>query len=79
MAKVLELCGMIHSKYDSEARFADSLGWARQKLNKITNGKKEPSLEEVAQISAGLEESFEKVANIFLDRSHQTGNYVNIK
>lgn len=75
MAKVLEICGMIHSKYESEARFAEALGWPRQRLNKITNGKKEPDLQEVAEMANGLNEPLEKIAYIFLHSSHQTGNH----
>ena len=74
MAKIMELCGLIHSKYESESSFSDVLGWSRQRLNKITNGKKEPDLEEVEQISEGLNEPFEKIAYIFLGKSHQTDN-----
>ena len=70
MAKILELCGMIHARYNNEASFADALGWSRQRLNKITNGKKEPDLEEVAAMANGLGEPLEKVANIFLQKSH---------
>lgn len=72
MAKVFELCGMIHSQYENEARFADKIGWPRQRLNKITNGQKEPTLQEVADIAEGLNKPLETVANIFLQRSHQT-------
>ena len=75
MAKVLELCGMIHSKYESESSFANAIGWSKQRVNKITNGKKEPNIKELAQISAGLDVSFERVANIFLERSQQMDNY----
>lgn len=74
MAKVLELCGLIHSKYENESRFADALGWSRQRMNKITNGKKEPNLEEVEQISTELNEPFEKIAYIFLRKSHRMGD-----
>lgn len=74
MSKILELSGMIHSKYKNESRFADAIGWTKQRLNKITTGKKEPSLSEVALLSNALDESFENVAHIFLSRSHQMGN-----
>ena len=66
MEKVKELCGMIHSCYDSEAECAKALGWPRQKLNKITTGRKEPDLEEVYQISHVLSQPIDVVANIFL-------------
>lgn len=64
--KVKELRGMIYSKYNSESDFANSLGWPRQKLNKITNGIKEPTIEELNQLSIGLDVSVEAMAQIFL-------------
>lgn len=74
MERVYELCGLIHAKFENESCFADKLGWPRQRLNKITTGRKEPNLNEVSEIAAGLQEPFEKIANIFLSRSHQMGN-----
>lgn len=68
MAKILALNGLIHSKFENEARMAKALGWPRQRLNKITNGEKEPDLYEVRDISGVLGESFMTVAQIFLDR-----------
>ena len=68
MAKILALNGLIHSKFDSEAKMSDALGWRRQRLNKITNGEKEPDLYEVRDISNVLGVSFMTVAQIFLDR-----------
>lgn len=66
MAKILALNGLIHSKFDSESKMADALGWPRQRLNKITNGDKEPDLEEVRDMSFVLEVPFMTVADIFL-------------
>lgn len=66
MAKIRELCGLIHSKYDTEADFARDLGWPRQRLNKITTGAKEPDLHETAEIAAKLDASLEDIAAIFL-------------
>ena len=68
MAKVLALSGLIHSKFEHESEMASALGWSRQRLNKITNGNKEPDLYEVRDISDVLGESFMTVAKIFLDR-----------
>ena len=67
MAKILELSGLIHSKFNTESKMADSMGWSRQRLNKITNGDKEPDLEEVRDIADALDTSFMTVAQIFLD------------
>lgn len=66
MPKVRELCGLIHSKYDTEAQLARELGWNRQKLNKITTGTKEPDLTEASMLANALGVSLEQVADIFL-------------
>ena len=65
-AKVMELSGLIHAQFDSQAAFAKHINWQRQRLNKIVNGDKQPSLEEVQEIAEGLSVPFMLVANIFL-------------
>lgn len=67
MAKVRELRSIIYGKYDSEAEFAQVIGWERQRLSKITNGQKEPNVEELNSLALGLGISVEKVAQIFLN------------
>lgn len=69
-----ELKERILAKYGTEAEMARRLGWPRQRLNKITNGAKEPDVDELAAISKGLCLSISCVANFFLKNSHQTGN-----
>ena len=66
MAKDLQLNGLIHSKYDSETAMANAMGWSKQKLNRITTGKKVPDLFEVNDIASVLDTSFMSVAQIFL-------------
>lgn len=68
MAKIRELDSLIHAKYDREAGLARDLGWTRQRLNKITNGGKEPDLEEVRALARQLERPFEEIAFIFLNQ-----------
>jgi len=68
MAKILPLRGMIFAKFESEAQMADAIGWPRQRLNKITNGIKEPTLEEVDAIAKAVGEEFMTVAAIFLEK-----------
>lgn len=53
MAKNMTLRGLIYSRYDNEADFARYLGWSRQRLNKIVNGKI-PNIEELNAIAKGL-------------------------
>ena len=68
MARIKELDSLIHAKYDREAGLARDLGWSRQRLNKITNGGKEPDLEEVRVLARQLERPFEEIAFIFLNQ-----------
>ena len=66
MRKNLDLKGRIHSKYNSEAEFARAIGWSRQRLSKITNGHRVPTLFEVDDLAAKLECSFMDIANFYL-------------
>ena len=68
MEKNLELNGLIHGQFKSQAAFADHIGWPRQRLNKIVNGEIEPSLIDVQTIADGLGVPFMLVANLFLKR-----------
>ena len=68
MAKIYALRSLIYAKYDSEAKLADELGWPRQRLNKITNGTKEPDLDEVKVLAEKLDRPFSDIAFIFLDK-----------
>ena len=78
MAKNLALRGMIYSKFENEAKFADALGWSRQKLNKITTGKKEPDLSEVRDMANVLDASFMDVAHIFLHNESPNGENMEV-
>ena len=73
MAKVNELRGLIYGKYETEAKLADDLGWPKQRLNKITNGNKEPDLEEVAALAGKLDTSIEEMVYIFLRHKSPNG------
>lgn len=64
--KFMELNSLIHGQYHNQAEFAKAIGWSRQRLNKVVNGDKQPSLEDVRDISDGLHVPFMMVANIFL-------------
>jgi hypothetical protein len=60
------LSGIIHSVFDSEAACARAIGWERQRLNRIVNGMKEPSVSEVAALSRATGRSQMDTADIFL-------------
>lgn len=73
MAKIMELNSLIHGQYPNQASFAEAIGWRRQKLNKIVNGEKQPSIEEVQVISEGLGVPFMMVCNFFLNKKSPNG------
>ena len=52
--KISELRSLIYGRFDSQTEFAEYLGWSKQRLSKVTSGKKEPSISEVFEISQGL-------------------------
>lgn len=79
MAKNLALRGMIYSKFETEADMASALGWSKQRLNKITNGKKEPSLFDVRDMSNVLGTSFDEVAQIFLRKQSPSGDKMGVQ
>lgn len=66
MAKIAELRGLIYGKYETETQLAQDLGWTKQRLNIITNGKREPDLEELEALADKLDKSIEDMFYIFL-------------
>ena len=66
MAKIIELRGLIYGKYETETQLANELGWSKQRLNLITNGTREPDIEEVVALAGKLDKSVEEMVYIFL-------------
>ncbi len=52
--------------YKYESHCADAMGWTRQKLNKITNGDKEPTVEELNAIAKAIHKPISYVISFFL-------------
>ena len=75
--KIKELRGLIYSKFDSESEMAKFLGWPRQRLNKITNGIKEPDIKELNELAEALGRSVGDIAKIFLDCESPNGQQNN--
>lgn len=61
-----ELRGMIYTRFKTEAECARSLGWSRQKLNYITNGKRLPDIRDVNQLAKTLDVDIGRLIDIFL-------------
>jgi len=66
MAIKLQLRSMIFGIYKSESECARQMGWAKQRLNKIVNGTKEPTVSELQEMSIALNCSVSDMASIFL-------------
>ena len=64
--KISELRSLIYGRFDSQTEFAEYLGWSKQRLSKITSGRKEPSISEVSEISQGLGIEISVVVRIFV-------------
>ena len=74
MSKVFELSALIHGKFKTDSDFAKELNWPKQKVYKIVNGLKAPSLDEGIEISRCLGVSLEKIAEIFLRYKSPNGD-----
>lgn len=71
--KVQELRIEILKLYPSEAAFARALGWDRQKLNKIVNAKKNPTVCEINELANGLKKDATEIFLIFLRHKSPNG------
>ena len=69
--KVLGLRSLIYGKFDSESDFAKQLGWPRQRLSRITNGKKIPNIYEAKDIADALGVDIDVIAGFFLPQSKE--------
>lgn len=61
-----ELKNIILKKFGTETACAKTLGWPRQRLNKITNGQKIPNVTELNDLSNALETPVADLVHIFL-------------
>jgi len=64
--KISELRSLVYGKFDSQTEFAEHLNWSKQRLSKVTSGKKEPSISEVFEIAQGLDADMAVVVRIFV-------------
>lgn len=69
MQRESQIKQMILERFGTEAKAARALGWPRQRLNKITIGRKEPDLEEVSALSGLLGVPVGEMVAIFLANS----------
>lgn len=63
-----ELRGMIYARFKTEADCARQLGWPKQKLNYITNGKRMPDIKDTVELANTLQVDAGSLISIFLAR-----------
>lgn len=66
MQKNLALSGMIHAKFKSESAMARAMGWSKQRLSKITCGRRTPTLGDLDEMATILERPIMDLVQIFL-------------
>ena len=57
---------VIYGKFQTETACAAQMGWPRQRLNKIVQGKKEPTASELDAIAKATGTAIDSIAEIFL-------------
>lgn len=68
MERNFKLRRMIYGKYASQAALAGAMGWTRQKLNNIVNGRTMPDVRDVNTLATSLEVPVSEILDIFLHR-----------
>lgn len=63
--------GAVYARFRDIADLADTLGWSRQKLSPIVNGKKEPSLSDVQDMAKAMEMDVVQLTAFFLELKSQ--------
>lgn len=63
--------GAVYERYSDIASLAKEIGWSRQKLSPIVNGKREPSLSDVQAMAKAMDMDADKLASFFLDLQSQ--------
>lgn len=63
--------GAVYARYKDIAELAETLGWSRQKLSPIVNGKKEPTLSDIQAMAKAMEMDVAQLASFFLELKSQ--------
>ena len=63
--------GLVLGCYPTVSSFANATGWTRQKASRIIDGKQEPSLNDIYDISVAVKKDATFVASIFLEQKTQ--------
>ena len=63
--------GAVYARYKDIAELAERLGWSRQKLSPIVNGKREPTLSDIQVMAIALDMDVTLLASFFLELKSQ--------
>ena len=63
--------GAVYSRFTDIAALAKKIGWCRQKLSPIVNGKKEPDLSDVQLMANAMDMDASVLASFFLELKSQ--------
>lgn len=63
--------GAVYARYKDIAELAETLGWSRQKLSPIVNGKKEPTLSDIQAMAKAMDMDVAQLASFFLELKSQ--------
>ena len=63
---ILKFRGMIYSNFKNESEMAKNIGWTRQRLNKISTGKKIPNIHEINVLAKALGTDVHTIMQFFL-------------
>lgn len=63
--------GAVYARYKDIADLAKTLGWSRQKLSPIVNGKREPNLSDIQAMAKAMDMDADKLASFFLELKSQ--------
>ena len=63
--------GEVYAKFKNISELARVLGWSRQKLSLIVNGKREPNLSDIQAMAQALNIDADKLALFFLEMKSQ--------
>ena len=69
--KINNVKGAVYARYKDIAELAQTLGWSRQKLSPIVNGKREPSLSDIQAMAKAMEMDADELASFFLELKSQ--------
>lgn len=73
MEPIKTVRGLIYDRYKNEAEFGRAIGWPRQRVNKITNGNRQPTIEELETMAIGLDVPTSVLLEFFLHKESPNG------